>query len=170
VRRLCAADPPHRGGPVRRGAARAHDEVDLASFEARLDSQRHLDTSRSLVGPETATWRIFGESVVLLGGARALLMQFAHPLVQGLADHSSFLTEPGDRFHRTLQSMYGLAFGDGPTMLRMAREVHEKHARVVGHYHAHGRPLPRRGPLQRQSGAAPPLGRGHRDGHDGANI
>ena len=116
-----------------------HDEVDLASFEARLDSQRHLDTSRSLVGPETATWRIFGESVVLLGGARALLMQFAHPLVQGLADHSSFLTEPGDRFHRTLQSMYGLAFGDGPTMLRMAREVHEKHARVAGHYqHAVG--------------------------------
>ena len=39
-----------------------------ARFEARLDEQRHLDTSRSLVGPETATWRIFGESVVLLGG------------------------------------------------------------------------------------------------------
>ena len=110
------------------------DEVDLAAFEARLDEQRHLDTSRSLVGPETATWRIFGESVVLLGGARALLMQFAHPLVQGLTDHSSFLTDPGDRFHRTLQSMYGLAFGDGPTMLRMAREVHAKHARVVGNY------------------------------------
>ncbi len=110
------------------------DEVDLAAFEARLDAQRHLDTSRSLVGPDTATWRIFGESVVLLGGARALLMQFAHPLVQGLVDHSSFLTDPGVRFHRTLQSMYGLAFGDGPTMLRMAREVHTKHARVVGHY------------------------------------
>ena len=126
IRRLLV-DP---GAEAPRGA----DEVDVAGFEALLDERRNLDAQASLVGPETATWRVFGESVVLLGGARALLMQFAHPLVQGLIDHSSFLAAPGDRFHRTLQSMYGLAFGDGATMLRMAREVHEKHARVVGQY------------------------------------
>ena len=115
-------------------AARASDEVDLAGLEASLDELRHVDGARSLVGPETATWTVFGESVAMLGGARALLMQFAHPAAQGFAEHSSLLTDAGRRFHSTLQSMYGLAFGDGTTLLRMARELHEKHARVSGRY------------------------------------
>ena len=128
IRRLVDEPAADRAAPA------ADDEVDLDALEARLDELRQVDTARSLVGPTTATWRVFGEAVVVLGGMRALLMQFAHPVVQGLADHSSFLVDPGPRFHRTLQSMYGLAFGDGATLLRMAREVHEKHARVTGVY------------------------------------
>ncbi len=126
IRRLLA-DPASE-------AARASDEVDLAGLEASLDELRHVDGARSLVGPESATWTVFGESVAVLGGARALLMQFAHPAAQGFAEHSSFLTDAGRRFHSTLQSMYGLAFGDGATLLRMARSLHEKHARVAGSY------------------------------------
>ena len=115
-------------------AAKADDEVDLDGLEASLDELRHVDGARSLVGPDSATWTVFGESVAILGGARALLMQFAHPAAQGFAEHSSFLTDAGQRFHSTLQSMYGLAFGDGATLLRMARQIHEKHARVSGRY------------------------------------
>lgn len=115
-------------------APAAADEVDLAALEERLDELRHVDGTLSVIGPESVMWRVFGESVSMLGGARALLMQFAHPLAQGLVEHSDFLAHAGDRFHRTLQSMYGLAFGDGATLLRMAREIHEKHARVVGRY------------------------------------
>lgn len=126
IRRLLA-DPTSE-------AARASDEVDLAGLEASLDELRHVDGARSLVGPESMTWTVFGESVAILGGARALLMQFAHPAAQGFAEHSSLLTDAGRRFHSTLQSMYGLAFGDGATLLRMARELHEKHARVAGTY------------------------------------
>ncbi|MBK9756387.1 MAG: DUF2236 domain-containing protein [Nannocystis sp.] len=125
---------PDAGPGAATPSGAAEDEVDLDVLEARLDELRHVDGARSLVGPDTVTWRVFGEAVVLLGGARALLMQFAHPLAQALVEHQGFLADPGDRFHRTLRSMYGLAFGDGATMLRMAREVHEKHARVVGRY------------------------------------
>jgi len=32
-------------------------------------------------GPESVSWRVHGETTVLFGGARALLMQAAHPLV-----------------------------------------------------------------------------------------
>ncbi|MDC0670489.1 oxygenase MpaB family protein [Nannocystis radixulma] len=126
VRRLLAA----HGSEAAAGA----DEVDLDGLESSLDELRHVDRSRSLVGPESATWSVYGESVAILGGARALLMQFAHPAAQGFAEHSSFLSDAGRRYHSTLQSMYALAFGDGATLLRMAREVHEKHARVSGRY------------------------------------
>lgn len=113
---------------------RTRDEVDLESFEARIDELRHVDSASSLCGPETVTWRVFGESAAILGGLRALLLQFAHPAAQALVDHSSFLREPSTRFHRTLQYMYGMAFGEGSAMLRLAREVHSRHATVTGRY------------------------------------
>lgn len=42
------------------------------------------------------TWRVNAERIVLLGWARAILLQLAHPLVaQGVADHSSFSRRQG---------------------------------------------------------------------------
>lgn len=115
------------------------DEVDSESFEARLDGLRHVNTARSLFGPETVIWQVYGESVALLGATRALLLQFAHPLAQALVEHSLFGADAGTRLHRTLEAVYGMAFGEGATMLRTAREVHEKHRGVVGRYQAsHG--------------------------------
>ncbi|MCB9539617.1 MAG: cyclic nucleotide-binding domain-containing protein [Myxococcales bacterium] len=109
------------------------DEVTPDAFEARLDALRQADTRHSLFAPDSVMWRVFGENVALLGGPRGLLMQFAHPAVaQGLVHHAGFLTAPGDRFHATLQTMYGLAFGDGATMMRLAREVFAKHVAVRG--------------------------------------
>ncbi|MFO0608744.1 MAG: cyclic nucleotide-binding domain-containing protein [Polyangiales bacterium] len=122
------------------GPERHADEVDLEAFEARLDGLRRVDTSRSLCGPETVTWRVYGETVALLGSLRALLLQFAHPASQALVEHSALTSASPARLHRTLESMYGMAFGEGATMLRLAREVHEKHGRVVGRYaESHGR-------------------------------
>jgi CRP-like cAMP-binding protein/uncharacterized protein (DUF2236 family)/bacterioferritin-associated ferredoxin len=115
------------------------DEVDTEAFEVRLDGLRHVNTARSLLGPETVTWRVYGESVALLGGARALLLQFAHPLAQALVEHSLLGAQAGARLHRTLEAVYGMAFGEGAAMLRTARDVHEKHVRVVGRYQeSHG--------------------------------
>lgn len=113
---------------------RYEDEVDLDSFEARLDGLRHVDKELSLFKPGSVLWKVYGESAVLLGGMRALLLQFAHPLSQGLVEHSSFMVDAAERFHQTLHYMYGMAFGEGATMLKLAREVHEKHAGVVGRY------------------------------------
>lgn len=108
------------------------DEMSLDEFEARLDEVRDVDTRAALLGPQTTTWRIFGESVLMLGGLRALMLQFAHPLVQGLIEHSTMLQDAPNRVHRTLQYMFGITFGEGAELVRLAREVHEKHARVSG--------------------------------------
>jgi len=54
---------------------------------------------------ESAIRRIGRESVLMLGGARALLMQAAHPLVAaGVAAHSDFRHDLWRRLARTLRA------------------------------------------------------------------
>ena len=77
--------------------------------------------------------RVSGESVLLFGGGRALLLEIAHPLVAaGVAEHSSFRTDPFGRLQRTLDAMSKLTFGDLPDALGAARFVERSHARVRG--------------------------------------
>ncbi|UCE85423.1 MAG: DUF2236 domain-containing protein [Deltaproteobacteria bacterium] len=73
------------------------------------------------------------ESVLLLGGARALLLQLAHPLVaQGVADHSDFLRAPLGRLRSTLDATYTVLFADPASVRRTARAVRRAHERVRG--------------------------------------
>ena len=67
------------------------------------------------LGPASATWKINAERVVVLGWPRAILMQFAHPLVAAaVADHSDFRggqTAYLRRAHRTIGAMLALTYG-----------------------------------------------------------
>ena len=66
----------------------------------------------ALFGPDTVTARVVSESVLLVGGPRALLMQLAHPAVAaGVAEHSGFEGDPFGRLIRTLDAMTTIAFG-----------------------------------------------------------
>jgi uncharacterized protein (DUF2236 family) len=77
--------------------------------------------------------RVSSESALLFGGGRALLLEVAHPLVAaGVAEHSSFRTDPFGRLQRTLDAMTKLTFGDLPTALGAARSVERSHRRVRG--------------------------------------
>lgn len=83
--------------------------------------------------PESAIRRIGGESVLMLGGGRALLMQAAHPLVAaGVAGHSAYRAEPWRRLARTMTALYTLVFGTREEADRAAAAVHAVHARVRG--------------------------------------
>src|SRR4030088_1209065 len=53
------------------------------------------DPDPGLFGPDSVTWRVMREPLLILGGGRALLMQAAHPLVaQGAIDHSTHRRDP----------------------------------------------------------------------------
>src|SRR5262249_11779079 len=92
-----------------------------------------VDLSRSLFGPDSVTWRINREAVLLLGGGCALLMQIAHPLVAaGVEEHSRYRTEPLQRLWRTLERMLTIAFDDAGEAIRSVRIIERKHARVRG--------------------------------------
>jgi uncharacterized protein (DUF2236 family) len=78
-------------------------------------------------------WRVNGETAMLLGSGRALLMQIAHPMVAaGVADHSDFEAGAFDRLWRTLDAVLTVAFGDTEQALAAADHVTGIHRRVVG--------------------------------------
>ncbi len=84
-------------------------------------------------GPGSMTWKVGGEAVVMFGGARAVLMQLAHPLVaEGVYAHSSYLTDPFTRTERTFWLGQLLAFGSIRRAREAARTINRLHARVYG--------------------------------------
>ena len=84
----------------------------------------------------SASWRINGERVVVLGWPRAILMQFAHPLIAaGVAEHSSFQMSrlaPLLRLHGTVHAMLGMTFGDERRAHEAADRINRIHDRVSG--------------------------------------
>jgi len=77
--------------------------------------------------------RVSAEPVLLFGGGRALLLEIAHPLVAaGVAEHSSFRTDPFGRLQRTLEAISAIVFRDRASALAAARSVERAHQRVAG--------------------------------------
>ncbi|GIU99871.1 MAG: hypothetical protein KatS3mg014_1487 [Actinomycetota bacterium] len=84
-------------------------------------------------GPESVSWRVHREVTVLFGGARALLMQAAHPLVVAGADQTGmYERNPWRRLQRTLILTYTLTFGTCAEALAAAERINEVHARIHG--------------------------------------
>ena len=103
-----------------------------------------IDLSRSLFGPDSVTWRVNREAVLLLGGGRALLLQVAHPLVAaGVAEHSAFRRAPLQRLWRTLDLMLTIAFADAAHAIAAVRQIERVHARVRGTLKTDVGPFPR---------------------------
>src|SRR5437667_4504464 len=86
-----------------------------------------------LLGPDSISWRLHEEQWLITAGARALLMQAAHPKVaQGAFDHSGFAKDPFGRVSRTIQGMAILIFGTTSEANAMARHINRLHYTVQG--------------------------------------
>lgn len=84
-------------------------------------------------GPGSVAWKINRESAVMLGGARAVLMQIAHPLVaRGVSAHSSYMTDPFGRTERTFVLGELLTFGSLEKARLAARTINRLHLHVHG--------------------------------------
>jgi uncharacterized protein (DUF2236 family) len=93
-------------------------------------ASRHFD---GMFSPETVTWRVNREAILLLGGGRALLLQVAHPLVAaGVIQHSSFETDPLGRLYRTIVVTTKIVFGDARTSAEAAEGLKRVHSGVTG--------------------------------------
>ena len=63
-------------------------------------------------GPDSMMWKVNKEITVLFGGARALLMHAAHPLIAAGARQTSFYQrDPWKRLIRTLSLQNSVTFG-----------------------------------------------------------
>ena len=95
-----------------------------------------MTTSSHAPPPNPVSRKIHAERILLLGWGRALLLQFAHPLVaQGIAEHSGFLRHRRGRWgrlRRTLDAMLVLTFGTPDEAAGVARGINAIHDRVHG--------------------------------------
>ena len=100
-----------------------------------------------LFGPGSASWQVNRETTVLFGGARALLMQAAHPLVLAGARQTGFYErDPWKRLERTLQLTYKITFGTREEALEAVRRINLVHENVRGVDEVTGLPYDARDP------------------------
>jgi len=84
-------------------------------------------------GPDSVSWQVHREVTVLFGGARAVLMQAAHPLVIAGARETGFYERnPWKRLQRTLVLTYTITFGTKSEARAAAAKINEVHARIKG--------------------------------------
>ena len=84
-------------------------------------------------GPDSVSWQVHREVTVLFGGARAVLMQAAHPLVIAGARETGFYERnPWKRLQRTLIMTYTITFGSIAEAHAAADRINEVHARIQG--------------------------------------
>jgi len=96
-----------------------------------------------LFGPESTVWTIGRERALLLGGAAALLMQIAHPLIAAaVAGHSDFGADPFRRLRGTLDAVLAISYGDAAQVRTAAERVRAVHDRVQGRLGAASGPFP----------------------------
>ena len=84
-------------------------------------------------GPDSISWEINQEMTVLFGGARALLMHAAHPLVAaGARQTSMYQRDPWARLIRTLQLQSTMTFGTRAESDEAAERINKLHYKVSG--------------------------------------
>ena len=93
-------------------------------------------------GPDSMMWKVNKEITVLFGGARALLMHAAHPLIAAGARQTSFYQrDPWKRLIRTLSLQNSVTFGtieeanDSATRINKLHEVINGEDEVTGGYY-----------------------------------
>jgi len=86
-----------------------------------------------LFDPAGVFWQVNREMLMALSGARAVLLELAHPLVaEGVARHSGFGRNRFGRLYRTLRLMIACNFGTQRKVERELRRMAAKHRPVAG--------------------------------------
>ena len=84
-------------------------------------------------GPQSMMWRVNKEITVLFGGARALLMHAAHPLIAAGARQTSFYQrDPWKRLIRTLSLQNSVTFGTKEEADESAHRINKLHEVIKG--------------------------------------
>ncbi|GAA5193043.1 oxygenase MpaB family protein [Rugosimonospora acidiphila] len=86
-----------------------------------------------LFGPDSVSWRLHAEPILLLGGFRALYLQALHPLAMaGVIQNSNFREDPWARLGRTSEYVTTVIFGTTEQAEAAGRRVRAIHQRLRG--------------------------------------
>ncbi len=86
-----------------------------------------------VLGPETVTWKYAGDNLGFLLAGQALILQVAHPVVgAGVAEHSTYKTDPWGRLERTTKHVSNFIYGGPEVARRTAQHLREMHRPIKG--------------------------------------
>jgi uncharacterized protein (DUF2236 family) len=86
-----------------------------------------------LLGPDSVSWRVIGDTAAFVGGIRALLVQTAHPeVVAGVEEHSTYRHDPLGRLSRTSVYVTETTYGAMPEVDAAVAAVRRAHVPVRG--------------------------------------
>tara|TARA_B110000444_G_scaffold166109_1_gene155237 strand:- start:2027 stop:2869 length:843 start_codon:yes stop_codon:yes gene_type:complete len=92
-----------------------------------------MESDPGYFGPDSMMWKVNKEITVLFGGARALLMHAAHPLIAAGARQTSFYQrDPWKRLIRTLSLQNSLTFGTKKEADESANRINKLHEVING--------------------------------------
>jgi uncharacterized protein (DUF2236 family) len=115
-----------------------HEDVTTGSFDRHREAVRaRLSRSgHTRPGPDSVSWKVNREIVVIAGWGRAVLLQIAHPAIAaGVNDHSSVragLLAGVRRLRSTVGAMLAITFGDEEQLIAAAAGIHAIHDRING--------------------------------------
>jgi uncharacterized protein (DUF2236 family) len=86
-----------------------------------------------LFGPDSVSWRLYAEPVLLVGGLRALYLQALHPVaIAGVAQNSDYRGDPWGRLMRTSDFIATVVYGTTEQARAAGRRVRAIHRRMRG--------------------------------------
>jgi uncharacterized protein (DUF2236 family) len=86
-----------------------------------------------LFGPDSVSWRLYAEPILLVGGLRALYLQALHPMaIAGVAQNSDYRGDPWGRLLRTSDFIATVVYGTTEQARAAGRRVQAIHRRLRG--------------------------------------
>lgn len=84
------------------------------------------------LGADSVAWRVVGDWRIGLVLGRGLLLQVMHPVVgAGVAEHSTYQSDPWGRLNRSLIPIIGAVY-DGPAARQTGADIREMHKSIKG--------------------------------------
>ncbi|MBO3740723.1 oxygenase MpaB family protein [Actinoplanes flavus] len=84
-----------------------------------------------LFGPDSVTWKLHREPILMLGGLRSLYLQALHPrAVAGVAQNSGYRADPWGRLMRTSDYVGTVIYGTTDEVRQAAGRLRRLHARM----------------------------------------
>src|ERR1044071_5848510 len=91
-----------------------------------------MSVDLGLFGPESVTWKLHREPILLLGGLRSLYLQALHPrAVAGVAQNSNFRADSWGRLNRTSEYVGAVVYGSLEEVERAAGRIRRMHSRMT---------------------------------------
>ncbi|WP_433370881.1 oxygenase MpaB family protein [Actinoplanes sp. CA-142083] len=85
-----------------------------------------------LFGPDSVTWKLHREPILLLGGLRSLYLQALHPrAVAAVSQNSSYRADPWGRLTRTSAYVGTVVWGTTEEVHKIASRVRRLHSRMT---------------------------------------